>query len=482
MIDYNKIETILQTSKAFELIRVKNLPEILSFLYKEFKEDSNSTLKYEEAITKLSNYLDILESENENDFLISNFEKARKVLDKWCKKEFLVRTEDSKGNWNISLTPETNKVILWIEDLEEKDFIGTESRFQLIFNQLKDIIEKSTLDPVERIKQLEERKTEIEIEIQNVKNGIINPVENYLIQEMYENVLKNARSLVSDFSEVEKNFKEIISKIYEDQISQKYSKGSIVINTFNSLEALKEKDQGKSFYGFWQILFNQNGSSQLDKLIGEVHLILDDKKIKNKDFFLEDLRFQLHEAGKKVIATNILLAERLNRLVNNENLKESKKIFETINEIKKLMIQNVNNSNNINNLMCIELNPEFNFPFERNLLELSFKSNIKEIILPEIKINLEDISELFSYVPVNETELKNRILEQIKDNKEISLGELTKNIPIEKGVEEILKYYSLALNDLQKFSNIDNINKEIITFDYNKQIGLEVPKIIFTKN
>ena len=70
----------------------------------------------------------------------------------------------------LELTPETEKVFQWLEDIDKKEFIGTESRFLRIFQELQDIINKSTEDPKERLNQLQKQKENIEAEIEKIKS------------------------------------------------------------------------------------------------------------------------------------------------------------------------------------------------------------------------------------------------------------------------------------------------------------------------
>ncbi|MFV0289077.1 MAG: DUF3375 family protein [Mycoplasmatales bacterium] len=57
--------------------------------------------------------------------------------------------------------------------LKENNFIGTESRLITIFDISNQLVEKTETDPQKRIAELEWKKVELEVEIQQVKNGKI---------------------------------------------------------------------------------------------------------------------------------------------------------------------------------------------------------------------------------------------------------------------------------------------------------------------
>src|SRR5690606_13137403 len=109
----------------------------------------------------------------------------------------------------FELTPGAEKALDWIRDLDRKEFVGTESRLLNIFSMLKEIVTKSVDDPEERIQDLEKQIKEIEQEIKKIRSGQIEKLNPTRIRERYFEVEDTARKLLSDFRQVEYNFREL---------------------------------------------------------------------------------------------------------------------------------------------------------------------------------------------------------------------------------------------------------------------------------
>ncbi len=74
--------------------------------------------------------------------------------------------------------------------------------------------------------------------------------EPWQVNERYARVLEDARTLVSDFRQVEENFRQLAQDVVEHQTSTESTKGEIVNRVLDSHDSVRESPQGRSFYGF----------------------------------------------------------------------------------------------------------------------------------------------------------------------------------------------------------------------------------------
>ena len=163
--EHDSIEYDLKNEPSLNLLRIDNAPLIISFLYHQFKSSNQITVNQitvsqSELVEKLENYLEKLREEEPKRYS----DKAQTYLDTWCnsrhqflKKYYLTKDDDPV----FELTPGTNRAIGWLEDLNRREFIGTESQFLEIFALLKEIVTKSTEDPAVRLEELEKQKAAI---------------------------------------------------------------------------------------------------------------------------------------------------------------------------------------------------------------------------------------------------------------------------------------------------------------------------------
>ena len=83
-----------------------------------------------------------------------------------------------------------------------------------LFGQIKELVEFTNEDASERIRMLEQKKMEIEHQIQSLQAGESAVVyEEYQVLPRFRDITRTAKELLSDFKEVEDNFKSITKSI-----------------------------------------------------------------------------------------------------------------------------------------------------------------------------------------------------------------------------------------------------------------------------
>lgn len=128
--DYKLLQRLFRSS-AIRLLRKDNAPFIIYFLEKYFRSSARTFVPFEELKILLRYELENLNDQEE----ISLQRSADVYLGEWIGENFLTRRiRSAEGIEEIILEPsvELEKVFSWMEDirsLEDKDVIGTESRF-----------------------------------------------------------------------------------------------------------------------------------------------------------------------------------------------------------------------------------------------------------------------------------------------------------------------------------------------------------------
>jgi hypothetical protein len=108
---------------------------------------------------------------------------------------------------HFDLTPSTEKAILWIPSLTERPFVGTESRLLMLIELLRQMSEGSATDPETRIAKLLERRAAIDREVARVREGAAPPLDDTALKDRFQQFTQLARELLTDFREVEQNFR-----------------------------------------------------------------------------------------------------------------------------------------------------------------------------------------------------------------------------------------------------------------------------------
>ncbi len=151
-----------------------NLP--LPFLYENFRKANLATIPSDELETSLASFLQehkedeqVLESEL-GDMAVSQLKeaadfhvRARKYISLWCsdEKEYIRRYYNGQNIPVVELTPSMERLFTFLEEIEPKKFVGTESRFRTILFQLRKLYQNINEDPETRIESLK-KQSEIE--------------------------------------------------------------------------------------------------------------------------------------------------------------------------------------------------------------------------------------------------------------------------------------------------------------------------------
>jgi len=488
--NYDQLKILIKNSPTVKMLRSNNAALIISFLRNQFKETNEQAIPNSILVLKLADYLDELNYQDEEDEIdlsslnLDSVDRARKYIELWTDEKYRYLSnytdESTKEVMNIP-TKHTSKVFQIVELLKDRKLVGTESKFKDIFNKLKELIDNSIEDPVKKIEELEKRKDEIEDEIRTIKREqTVKTFENYQIKSRFDDVTKLTNELIGDFREVEENFKIIVRSIYEKQSDKSLSKGKLLQYTFDSLDELKETDQGKSFYAFWSFLLDDVSQEELKMLVNEVYKILDDREIEYNEKFLRRAKTVLHLSGRKVWDSNNLLADKLSRIIAEKNLEERKKAKETINVIRNLALQMVDKSPLFESYINIEGDATIFLPMERKLGEEQIVSEFNE--QPNLSQNTYDYESLMNLVNtkhINRKELLNNIEILLNERNVITLKEVLNEYPVTKGLAEILGYISLVQTSDKFFVKQGEI--DYLKFDFENEKYLKAPQVIFSK-
>lgn len=209
----------------------------------------------------------------------------------------------------------------------------------------------------------------------------------------------------------------------------------------------------------------------------------------NYDFIL-GLKNLLYNSGHRIIEQNRSLADRLNMVLQQRQMTDQAQIANLTAEIKKLMhkfhdkveqqkIDSENLQQIKNNFLSVETKPGIFFP-QGYKVQLPKKIEaFEEIILEEQTFDPRNFSELFNQFYIDEKQLLKRLSAfREKTNKmQFTLAELLEDSPLEKGLAELVAWYSLAVRKNEMTITDDAV--DLIQFTKDDVVfKIKVPRII----
>ena len=475
---------ILNTSPSVVMLRARSCNTILDFLTSIF--DQTSAISYENIHSQLADYLNDhgIENDEESDILYTDTyeEKAEKYIKKWTDSGFLTNYRNEDGEIYYELSSHSSKVIDWLSGLKQEEYIGTESKFKSIINQLKELVEYTNEDREKRLQLLEDKKLEIEHQIEQLQMGEdIKVFEEYEIVPRFQQINKLAKELLTDFKDVDDNFKTIIKEIYQKQIDPTLKKGGILQYTFDALDELKSSSQGKSFYAFWEFLLAREMQSELDTMITELFQTLKEKNINSGDTFLQNMVEYLYESGRKVYQTNDKMADKLSRIIRENEMSKADTSKRIVQEIKNTLIEISKKGRKPDLSLEVDDGMEINIPFDRKITfeqsentEYDFKPDLEALSIEEF----DELGKVFGNVYIDRKKLERNIREAMKGKSQVTLSDVIEQHPLQLGLPELFAYFGALGQFPHKSINEDK--SQAIVFDYENNKRIRIPEIIIS--
>lgn len=477
--DFLEVSSLLENHTTAKLIRATNASLIISFLFKVFKTEninlSRDTIEEKNLIEDLSDYLYQIEKEKLYP------KSAKDYLNDWTNSGYLRKYITQNDIYVYELTPAIENAFSWITSLTERKFIGQESRLKNLFESIKELSINSKTDYESRIKALEDEKAEIEAKIEDAKNGYLKTLDNRQIKEQYYLIEETGRILLSDFKQVEQNFRDMDRNFRQKVITTTLKKGQIIDNFLEEESSLLKTDQGRSFEAFWEFFLVQSKNSEFENYLNDIVELEAVKEIQNKDFPIQNIRNKLIDAGAKTKNAANSLVEQLRKYLEHKSFFENKRIHDNIQEIFKLIGENP--ELDFENTPFIELDKIIKIDL---MLDKPLFEPPEKIMFSTAKIEegIADVAnnKLYDQFEIDIHQLKQNIKKALQDKTQISMTDFLKEYQVEKGVAEVLAYVNIAHKSKKHIVYSEEIETIIISNKKTqKTFSIKLPQIIFNK-
>lgn len=473
--NYEKALSLYRNDKTLQLLRAEHFPLLVSFFHLAFKQQDKISYPQSELQRLLGDYLYSLERQDINEYKKTPVD----YLAQWAQRGYLRRFYETADEPVYELSPATENALKWLEDLNKQQFVGTHSRLLQFFSLLQQVV-NATSGPDERIKQLQAERNKIDKEIEQIRQGdFVRPSDTH-IKENYLLAEETARRLLSDFRQVEENFRELDTQTRQTIVKSNLGKADLLDDIFEQQDNLWNTDQGKSFRAFWEFLMSERMQEELELLLEKMNTLPAIQEIKREQI-VDRIKINLVDAGDKVNRSTDGLIEQLRKFVEQKNLSESRHILQSIEEMEGILMEHRESISSSESLLEIDglFKPAFimDRPLFSPPVKVAFNSDLIVEGTSQAGTNL-----LFEQFYVDPEELKSNIRQLLKGRTQVSLSEILKVYKPRKGVAEILAYMQIAASDKRHVIS-NELQEELFVEnrDNNKKYTLKAPIIIFNK-
>jgi len=482
-LDYATLDLLRQRHPAWRLLRSDYSPLVASFLKRIFIAPNVRVMAQADLAEALEDELFALRERLGADA----FPKpALDYLNDWAGTEkgwlrkFYVQGSDEP---HFDLTPAIEKAIAWLETLTERSFVGTESRLLTLFELLKQMSAGSETDPQARIAELHKRRDEIDVEIARVLSGDIPLLDDTALKDRFQQFIQIARELLTDFREVEYNFRRLDRRVRERIALWEGSKGALLQEIMGERDAIADSDQGRSFRAFWDFLMSSSRQEELSALLERVLTLPPVAELK-PDARTRRVHYDWLEAGEHTQRTVAQLSQQLRRFLDDQAWLENRRIMDILHgiEAKALALRESPPPGEVMNIA--DTAADIELPMERPLYTPAIKPLIADIELESGDAEV-DAAALYSQVVIDKAQLAKHIRHALQDRSQITLRELCEMQPLQQGLAELVAYLQLASDAFK--SVVDEEVAETIVWsregpdgqEYAKQARL--PRVIFVR-
>lgn len=482
-LDYATLDVLRTHHPAWRLLNSPHAPLVASFLHRVFVAPNERVISAADLAEALDDELYALrESLGEGTFPKS----AVDYLNDWASSEkgwlrkFYRQGSDEPY---FDLTPATEKAIAWLGTLTERSFVGTESRLLTLFELLRQMNQGSESDPAKRIAELKKRRAEIDAEIIRVLAGDVPLLDDTALKDRFQQFTQLARELLTDFREVEQNFRLLDRRVREQIALWEGAKGALLEEIMIDRDAIADSDQGKSFRAFWDFLMSSRRQEELSELLDRVLSLAPVAELK-PDARMRRVHYDWLEAGEHTQRTVAQLSQQLRRFLDDQAWLENRRIIDILRgiEAKAVALRTIPPVGDV--MSIAQSAADIELPMERPLHTPAVKSVIADVDLLAGDTDV-DAAALFGQVVVDRTELAHHIRQALQDRSQVTLLELIESQPLKHGLAELVTYLQLGSGSFK--SVVDEGTLEVIAWQAAAGDGAtserraRLPRVIFVR-
>lgn len=482
-LDFATLDTLRSHHPAWRLLRSDHAPLLASFLHRVFVAPNVRVMAAADLAEALDDELYALRQHLGDDAFPKS---ALDYLNDWAGPEkgwlrkFYGQGSDEP---QFDLTPATEKAIAWLGSLTERSFVGTESRLLTLFELLKQMSEGSESDPAKRIAELRKRRDEIDGEIERALAGNVPLLDDTALKDRFQQFMQLARELLTDFREVEHNFRRLDRRVRERIALWEGAKGALLEEIMGERDAIADSDQGRSFRAFWDFLMSSRRQEELTGLLARVLALPPVAELK-PDARTRRVHYDWLEAGEHTQRTVAQLSQQLRRFLDDQAWLENRRIMDILHgiEAKALSLRQCPPAGELTSIA--EAAADVELPLERPLHTPAQKPLIAEVELLAGDSDV-DAAALYTQVVVDKARLARCIRQALQQRSQITLRQLTDAEPLQQGLAELVAYLTLGTESFKAV--VEEGTPEVIAWEALASDGVAVrkearlPRVIFVR-
>lgn len=478
-LDYQTLDTLRRSHPAWGLLLADSSPLITSFLHRVFVVPNKRSIAQADLAEMLEDELfgirQVIGQDKYPREAVAYLDDWAADARGWLRKYYPPGIDEP----HFDLTPATEKVLTWLASLTQRAFVGTESRLMTVFELLRQMVEGSETDPQTRIRELQKRRAEIDNEIARIIEGELPLLDDTALRDRFQQLVTTARELLSDFREVEQNFRTLDRKVRERIALWDGARGALLEEILGQRDTIADSDQGRSFRAFWDFLMSSARQEELSNLLGRV-MQMPALSTLQPDQRFRRVHYDWLTAGEHTQRTVALLSQQLRRFLDDQGWQENRRIMELLHSIESRALH-LRDAWPVGEFMSIpDTASSIELPMERPLFSPPLKTVLASQQL-ELGDEEVDTGALFSQIVIDKARLASHIRQALQSRSQVSLLEVIDAHPLEHGLAELVAYLALAGDDRKAVFDEDESEHIRWRDATDRWRSAKLPRVIFVR-
>ena len=488
-LSFDYLNHFKQNSAALRLLSSPHFSLLASFFFIAFIKNNRRAVPYQELIALLDYQLqDIRDSHGESLFPKS----AKAYIDGWIDqklgylRKYMPQSTDEP---ECDLLPEVEKAVRWLQELQGREFVGTESRLKMVLDLVADLVHGTSQDREVKLTALRKQQAEIAQQINAVEQGMDVGMSTTQVRERMFLVSDMSRQLLGEFRQVEANFRHLDLNTRKTITLAEHHKGKVLDQLLSGQDVIDDSDEGTSFSAFFELLMSAAMRENLRQDLKQLLSLEETREFAQNDELLRHLYTYLLDAGTKVNQTKQLITEHLSRYIQEQS-QDNRRIIELIRAFEAQTLKtstflgaSVKGSVKDLSFELTDFSADISPVLSRHLFQAKDKEQLDSALQVAETNPQVDLTALFDMSQVSEVELLHNIEKsQYLNQGQTTLAQVVAQVPIEQGLDEIITYLKIACEQ-QINAHIDDNQKQHISWQATtgETRQISIPLITFTR-
>ncbi|MFN2288101.1 MAG: DUF3375 domain-containing protein [Chromatocurvus sp.] len=421
---------------AWQLLRADNAPHILAFVSDLFRESSEVSFGQARAA---------LAAELQNSREMNTWETdspPSTYLRQWIQAGWLRELDDQ-----LMKTDACEVALRFCHGLDQRQTHATASHLRIVQDAVRDLAVALSPNAGERIAILEARKQRLEQEIAELKGGVVRELPEPVQRERVREVYQLASVLTADFRRVEDEIRHLDQALRVDMIESGGGRGEVLSGLLEKEQLLLASEAGRAFEGFFELLMDQNRSTELREQINSIITRPAAEDLNpGQRRFLERLMRELGRESERVFQVRRRTEESLRAFVESGAHLENRMVDQLLRDLEQVAVTFPDSG--------ISLRSETGLALNSGSASIRSLDGLK-LRIPDQQLDTSDVKPQANSRELNTAMLQHletvKVMEvaakmrnQLRTGGPRSIADLTRARPLRAGLEELVACLRIA--------------------------------------